>query len=328
MIEVQKQAPEQPEPERLFVLAEADGERLDRFLARELDLPRNQAQSWIDEGLIELGLGRKAKASTVLVAGQSILVRRPPPTTDSSIVAEKGALELLFIDDDLLVVDKPAGFSVHPGAGRASGTLVNFLVERFPEILGVGGPGRPGIVHRLDLGTTGALVIARNEPSYRALSRAFAERRVEKRYLAIVWGSPPASGTIDLPIGRHPTDRKRMVARSDGRPATSRYRVAGSNGPIALVEIELLTGRTHQIRVHMKALGHPLVGDEAYGEERWKSLPRQRQIVFRTFPRPALHAWRLAFGHPRSGATISVEAPIPADLKTLWSRVGPTPWPI
>jgi 23S rRNA pseudouridine1911/1915/1917 synthase len=235
---------------------------------------------------------------------------------------EAGDLEILYQDADLAVLNKPAELTVHPGAGRATGTLAHRLLLHFPEIARVGGPGRPGIVHRLDKDTTGALVVARTEKAYQALTSAFSERRVVKRYLALVYGRPKsATGSIDLPIGRHPNRRKEMTIRPEGRPARTDYELVESDRGISLLEVNLATGRTHQIRVHLKAEGHPLVGDPIYGEARWKGLDRQIRRPLQDFSRPALHAWRLQLTHPVSRNPMRFEAPIPDDLQALWKAV-------
>jgi 23S rRNA pseudouridine1911/1915/1917 synthase len=271
------------------------GARLDQEVAARYELPRNQVQAWIRDGLVLLN-GRPAKPGVSLKAGDLISCRPPAPPPEA-LQPEPGELSLLHEDGDLLVLDKPAGLTVHPGAGRAGGTLVHRLLARYPELAGVGGPGRPGIVHRLDRGTSGVLAVARNPRAYAALTGAFAARTIGKRYLAIVYGVPrPAAGAIESPIGRHRERRKEMTVRGDGRPAWTGYRTlaAAAGAGIALVELDLGTGRTHQIRVHLKSIGHPLVGDPVYGEARWKGLPRQAQGPLSRFPRPALHAWRLA----------------------------------
>jgi len=247
------------------------------------------------------------------------------------VQAEAGDLAVLYEDADLAVLDKPAGLAVHPGAGRATGTLAHHLLARYPEMAGVGGPGRPGIVHRLDQGTSGVLVVARTPAAYARLARAFADRRVAKTYLAIVYGAPqPPAGLIDAPVGRHAQRRKEMAVRTGGRPARTAYRTLASFGEaagVALLELDLLTGRTHQIRVHLKHRGHPLVGDPVYGEARWKALPRPLQAPLRDFPRPALHAWRLTFRHPVDDRALTFAAPVPADLQELWERVAGSPLP-
>ncbi|MDP9122825.1 MAG: RluA family pseudouridine synthase, partial [Acidobacteriota bacterium] len=231
-------------------------------------------------------------------------------------------------DADIVVLDKPAGLTVHPGAGRPAGTLAHLLLGRYPEMAGVGGPGRPGIVHRLDRGTSGILVAARTAAAYHPLTRAFAARQVGKRYLAVVYGElAPRAGSIEAPIGRHPERRKEMTVRRDGRPARTGYRTLAAARGISLVELDLATGRTHQIRVHLKSAGHPLVGDPVYGEARFHGLPRPVQAPLRDFPRPALHAWRLALSHPIDDRPLRFEAPVPGDLRALWEAVTETPWP-
>jgi 23S rRNA pseudouridine1911/1915/1917 synthase len=303
----------------------AAGERLDRALAGYLNEPRNQVQRWIREDRVRIG-DLPAKASAVLTEGDIVTVRLPERGVDNRIDPEPGALAVLYEDAQLVVIDKPAGLTVHPGAGRSTGTLVHRLLARYPELAGVGGPGRPGIVHRLDRETTGALVVTRTAEAYRALSAAFAERRIDKRYLAVVHGAPPAEGTIEAAIGRHPQRRKEMMVRPasqrGARPSITHYRTLGTAGGASLLEIDLLTGRTHQIRVHCKHAGYPLVGDPVYGEARWKSAPPAARARLRDFPRPALHAWSLAFEHPAEGRPVRLLAPMPADLRALWEGLG------
>jgi 23S rRNA pseudouridine1911/1915/1917 synthase len=309
------------------VAPEAAGERLDRHVAERLGLPRNQIQRWIRDGLVRLG-GKPSRPSTPVATGDLVECTRPEPR-DDRIVPEAGDLPLLYEDDQVVVIDKPPGLTVHPGAGRDTGTLAHRLLDRYPEMTGVGGPGRPGIVHRLDQGTSGVMVVARTPEAYARLSKAFAERQVEKRYLALVYGTPsPPAGVIESPIGRHPQRRQEMAIRPGGRPAHTDYRTVASGNGIALLEIGLGTGRTHQIRVHMKSLGHPLVGDPVYGEARWKALPRPAQFPLRDFPRPALHAWRLAFEHPKDGRRLTFGAPVPDDLRELWEGATGTAWPV
>jgi len=317
-----------------WVVAPASGDkeagaldRIDRYVAHHLDVPRNQVQRWLREGRV-LKNGKPASGSDAVAPGDEIACD-PPVPGDDRIEAESGELAILFEDSELLVLDKPAGLAVHPGAGRATGTLAHFLLGHDASIAGVGGPGRPGIVHRLDLGTSGALVVAKTPEAYRTLSAAFAGRAVDKRYLAIVHGVPKlATGTIDAPIGRHPVNRQEMAVVPRGRAAHTDYRTLAAAAGLALIAFHLHTGRTHQIRVHAKYLGHPLVGDPVYGEARWKTLDKSRQGVVRDFPRPALHAWRLAFAHPKTGAPLAFEAPVPTDLLTLWQAATGTEWPL
>lgn len=312
---------------RWTVGTKAAGERLDRALAAHLGLPRSRIHAWIAARRVTVGDAPARKAGAVLRVGDRISWN-PPPREDPRIEAEAGPLSVLWSDDDLLVLDKPADLVVHPGAGRRTGTLAHRLLAAYPELAGVGGPGRPGIVHRLDRGTTGCLVVARNRRTHEALARAFASRAVEKRYLAIVWGRPrQASGTIDAPIGRHPTDRKKMAIRPRGRPALTHWRTIASTSPVSLLEFDLATGRTHQIRVHAKHLGHPLVGDPVYGEARHRALPVAVRKALAEFPRPALHAWQIRFAHPRTGGRIECEATVPEDLRELWRAATRAPFP-
>ncbi|MBZ0112811.1 MAG: RluA family pseudouridine synthase [Thermoanaerobaculia bacterium] len=295
-----------------------EGERLDRFLSSHLDLPRNQIQNWIREGHVTVS-DAPTKASHRLVAHEVVAWRAPPPVPEE-LEPEEGRLDVLFEDPHLIVLDKPPGLVVHPGAGRATGTLVHRVLAHYPEVSGVGGRGRPGIVHRLDKDTSGIMVLARTAGAYRALSRAFASREVDKTYVALLYGPSVAPRwTVSDPIGRHPSDRLRMTVRSDGRPATSHFEVEEQIGNLLRTKVQIETGRTHQIRVHAKHAGTPLIGDPLYGEARWKALPRALQRPLRTFPRPALHAHRLAFRHPVDRVPLEFESPIAKDLDALWS---------
>lgn len=316
-------------PAALFAEAAAGQEptRIDRFLAEALALPRNRIQRYIEQGRVEVGGRTVPRTSTLIHAGQQVRVL-PPPRVDERIVPEEGPLEILYQDDDLIAIDKSAGIAVHPGAGRPTGTLVHFLLHRYPELVGVGGPGRPGIVHRLDLDTTGVLLVARNDFAYQALQRLFAERQLEKTYLALVHGEPKENrGRIDLPIGRHQGERQKMAIRENGRPAVTRWELVAGRKAFSLLRFGLETGRTHQIRVHAKAIGHPLIGDPVYGEARWRAAPRPLQRILASFSRPALHARRLAFLHPRSHKRLEIEAPVPQDLQDLWQNLAGKPWP-
>ncbi len=299
--------------ERSWRAPEEDaGERLDRHVARRLDVPRNRVQRWIAEGRVEIDGETAGKVSTALRGGERLRVAVPEPAGDPRIVPEPGELAVLYEDEDLVVLDKAAGLAVHPGAGRASGPLVHCLLHRYPEIVGTGGPGRPGIVHRLDLDTTGVMVVARHDRAYQRLSAAFAAREVDKTYIAIVYGTPREErGRIDEP----------MTVLPRGRPAATRWQCRRGTAGISWLVLDIETGRTHQIRVHLKALGHPLIGDPVYGEARWRGLEPRLRTALRDFPRPALHAWRLAFRHPASGEKMRFEAPLPADMVELWRRV-------
>jgi 23S rRNA pseudouridine1911/1915/1917 synthase len=313
------------EPGRLEVPPALAGVRLDRALAAHLDLPRNQIQAWIRAGAVQLDGAPARKPSELLRAGAE-LAWTPPPAADVGLVPEPGELAVLHEDAALIALDKPAGLVVHPGAGRRSGTLVHRLLARYPELAGVGGPGRPGIVHRLDRGTSGVMLVARTAASYRELVRAFAERAVDKRYLALVWGAPARpAGSIEEPIGRHRRERQRMTVSATGKPAHTGWRRIAVAGPLALLEFRLYTGRTHQIRVHARHLGHPLVGDPVYGGGRSAAGAAGRAAA--ALDRPALHAWRLRLRHPVTGAPLALEAPVPADLRALWHAASGAAWP-
>ncbi len=312
---------------RVRIPAEWAGERLDRALAAHLDIARNQVQNWTRAGRVRIDGTPVTKASSILAAG-GLLDWSPPEPGDDRVSPESGDLVILHEDEHLVAVDKPAGLVVHPGAGRPTGTLVHRLLARYPELAGVGGPGRPGIVHRLDRETSGAMLVARTAEAYARLVRMFARREVDKRYLAIVWGVPKAArGTIEAPIGRHPHDRQRMAVVRAGRPAETRWHLLEAAEGAALLELELLTGRTHQIRVHVRHLGHPLVGDPVYGEARERNLRTPAARILGAFPRPALHAHRLTLAHPVSGARLEIAAPVASDLLALWREVTGRPWP-
>jgi 23S rRNA pseudouridine1911/1915/1917 synthase len=304
----------------LLVEAARAGERLDRYLVRELPgCTRSALRRLILDRRVDVDGEPAAKPGVALAAGARVAVRLPAPPA-ARPVAQAIPLSIVYEDDDLVVVDKPAGLVVHPGHGRRDGTLVNALLARGAPLAGVGAPERPGIVHRLDRGTSGLIAVAKTDAAHHALARAFAERRVEKRYLALVWGriEPPA-GTIERAIGRSAADRLKMsVAARGARPATSHYRTVERFGGFSLLEVRPVTGRTHQIRVHLHSLHHPVVGDERYGGRPWRGLtaPRERAAIA-ALDRLALHAAELAFDHPRSGAPLRLRAPLPPELEAL-----------
>jgi 23S rRNA pseudouridine1911/1915/1917 synthase len=303
----------------LVVDRDGVGARLDRWLAERVPgLSRARLQQLIADGAIVLD-GSPTRASVRLKQGQSVEVRVPPPRP-AVPEPEDIALHVVHEDAHLLVVDKPAGLVVHPGAGRTSGTLVNALLFRVKDLSGVGGVLRPGIVHRLDRGTSGLLVVAKDDATHAALARQFASRTVEKEYLAVVLGVPsPRAGTIDSPIGRDPAHRKRMsVKPARGRTAVSSYRVEEVLDGSALLRVRIHTGRTHQIRVHLASRGHPVAGDAVYGGRRPAAARRTAsREALASLGRPALHAARLAFDHPATGRRLVFESPLPADLVTL-----------
>jgi 23S rRNA pseudouridine1911/1915/1917 synthase len=276
---------------------------LDVFLARRVDgLSRSHARRLIDEGLVTVD-GRPERPSHHLASGTRV-VATLPPAEDATPVAESIPLTIIYQDEDVIVVDKPAGLTVHPAPGHPSGTLVNALLAIAPELAEVREKVRPGIVHRLDKDTSGLLVVARSERARASLIHQLKQREVHKTYLALVQGVPePAQGTIEAPIGRHPRNRKKMAVVAGGRQAETKYRVREVLDGFALLEVEPVTGRTHQVRVHLAAIGHPVVGDSVYG--------KRSPLVGRQF----LHAWRLAFELPSSGRLVEFESPLPVDLR-------------
>ncbi|MEA2782727.1 MAG: rRNA synthase [Rhodospirillaceae bacterium] len=313
---------EQPPP--VPVNPEDAGERLDRFLARRLaGLSRSRLKQLIEAGCVSAGGATLSDPSQRVKPGQIFTVAVPDPTPATP---EGQAIDLAIVyeDEDLIVVDKPAGMVVHPAPGNPDRTLVNALIAHCGASLsGIGGERRPGIVHRLDKDTSGLIVAAKNDATHQALAADFAARRIERRYLALVWGCPsPREGEITGAIGRHPVDRKRMaVVKRGGKAALTRYRVMEVLGLSAsLVECRLATGRTHQIRVHMAATGHSLLGDPVYGREtadRRARLGPSGRAALAGFHRQALHAASLGFVHPRTKAPLSFESPLPDDLARL-----------
>jgi 23S rRNA pseudouridine1911/1915/1917 synthase len=298
------------------------GERLDRFLAAaQTDLSRSRLQGLIRSGRVSVN-GLAARASQRVRDGDRVRVEVPAPEP-ATLVAESLPLTVLYEDADLVVIDKPAGLVVHPGAGVRRGTLVHALLHRYPEIAAVGGANRPGIVHRLDKETSGLLVVARSARAHRALVEALRARDVKRTYTALVWGDPrQAHGVVETALGRHPKDRKRMaVVTRGGKPARTRWRVAERFGVASRLEVGLDTGRTHQIRVHLAHLGHPVVGDPVYGGRGKKLLSlreAERRLavdVLKCLPRQGLHASALELAHPATGARLVFDSPLPEDLE-------------
>ena len=318
----------------LPVPAPSIGERLDRFLAAaQTDLSRSRLQALIRGGHVHVN-GAPGRASQRLKAGDRVAVELPAPR-ETHLVPEAIALAIVFEDPDLLVIDKPAGLVVHPGAGVQRGTLVHALLHHCPAIAGVGGAGRPGIVHRLDKDTSGLMVVAKSARAYRALIEAMRAREVGRVYRALVWGSPRAdAGEIAGLIGRDPRDRKRMAVlrepppgapasralQGPGKTARTRWRVLRRFGPVTELEVRLDTGRTHQIRVHLAHLRLPVVGDPVYGGRPKKQLSlsgAERSLagaLLDLLPRQALHAAELELAHPVSGQKLRFVSPVPADF--------------
>ena len=315
--------PASAESSEFIVSAEDAGQRLDRFLAAQLPaLSRSRIQTLMEEGRVRVdGIARKA--SHRIESGESVTIEIPAPPP-AGVAAESISLEILYEDDDLAVINKPAGMVVHPGAGLDSGTMVGAMLHRFGGSRGlsaVGGPLRPGIVHRLDKGTSGAIVIAKNDAAHRKLVEDFRARRVQKTYVALLHGKlKENSGTVELPIARDLRRRSRMTARRRaGREARTDWRVRLRLDGFTLIVAGLHTGRTHQIRVHFSALGCPVVGDSLYG------APRRERAGSETLPpleRNFLHSARLAFTQPTTGKRIDVRAPLPPELASYLQTLG------
>ncbi len=295
------------------------GERLDRGLTQLFpEYSRSFLAKLINQGHVVIDGVPAKKASLRISAGQCVELEIPPPAP-TGVISQDLPLAVLYEDDDLVVIDKPPGLVVHPAAGHADRTLVNALVFHVKNLSGVGGELRPGIVHRLDRDTSGVMVIAKNDATHRALSAAWGTDRVRKEYLAIVYGTPKKErGMIDASIGRDPRNRKRMAVVSGGRTAITEYALVESLRYASLLRCVLHTGRTHQIRVHLKSIGHPLIGDALYSGPQWRGIPDKRiQKAIASFPRQALHAWRITIPHPRSGEAMMFESPVPADMREL-----------
>ena len=303
---------------RFTVPEDLDRTRLDRCLAElQEEWSRSRVRKLVDDARVTCNDG-PTKASTIVHTGDILVVDEPAPrplTTE----AEAIPLDIVFEDEFLLLVNKPAGLVIHPAAGNPSGTLVNALLHHCRDLSGIGGVERPGIVHRLDKDTTGLLVVAKSDRAHLGLSLAFRRRKIEKTYLAVCYGVPAKpEGVVEAPIDRHPRERQQMAVVKDGRPARTLYRVEEAHAGTSLVSCRLVTGRTHQIRVHMAHIGHALVGDPLYAGRQWRNLADpQAQSACRNFPRQALHAWRLAFTHPVTEEEVAFEAPIPADFAEL-----------
>src|SRR5437899_8844432 len=289
-----------------FVVSENDAKlRLDQFLAKRLpEYSRSRLQQLIRTGFVRLN-EQVPRPRQIVRSGDKIDLLEPPLEKIETL-PEPIPLDVLFEDGDLIVINKPAGLTVHPGAGQREHTLVNALLSYCTTLSGIGGKERPGIVHRLDKETSGCIVAAKNDIAHRELSKQFATRAVEKIYLALADGKVrKQTGVIEQKIGRHPVHRQRMsVASPRGRAAKTEYRVLCSNDQASLIECKLHSGRTHQIRVHLHHLGHPVLGDKIYAPRFAKNLPRQM-----------LHAWKLGFLHPRTGDWKNFEAPLPNDFK-------------
>jgi 23S rRNA pseudouridine1911/1915/1917 synthase len=294
------------------------GERVDRVVALLADISRSAAVAAVAAGGVSVdgtvatsGRVRLDEGALVEVDPATIPRAAPPPRSDDRVV-----FDVVHADETVIVVDKPPGLVVHPGAGHPAGTLVNGLLSRFPDLAGVGDPSRPGIVHRLDAGSSGLLVVARTDAAAASLVEQFRTRVAGRRYDAVVWGHPEAAhGIVDAPIGRDPADPLKMAVVVTGKPARTEYLVTDRYtvpAGLARLTCTLETGRTHQIRVHLASVGHPLVGDPTYGERR----------TTLGLARPFLHAAELSFDHPASGTRMTFRTPLPPDLATFLDRLG------
>ena len=286
--------------------------RLDQFLARELPkFSRSRLQQLIRKECVKLN-GATARPRDLVRAGDHVEMNKPTPEKIDNR-PEAIPLDVLYEDEDLIVINKPAGLVVHPGAGHREHTLVNALLHYCPKLSGIGGKERPGIVHRLDKETSGCLVVAKTDEAHHGLSAQFAGRTVEKIYLALVAGKlRKSAGIIEEKIGRHPVHRQRMsIASKRGRAAKTEYRTVSSSDEMSLVECKLHSGRTHQVRVHLQHLGHPILGDRVYGAQA------------KAFPRQMLHAWKLGFQHPRTGERKNFEAALPNDFEEAVKSLRP-----
>lgn len=305
-----------PQPDRLIkIQVDRSPSRLDQFLAGTIpQLSRAQIQKLIRQGRVSLAGQPVTRPSLKIRAGDWISVHLPPPPAPDP-QPEAIPLEIVYEDDDLLVINKPAGLVVHPAQGHRRGTLVNALLARYPELAAmteVGAADRPGIVHRLDRDTSGLIIVARTPAALHHLRRQFKARTIEKTYLALVFGRPESpTGLIDVPLGRHPRQRQKFTPRPDGKPARTQYRLREDFGRYSLLEVGLETGRTHQIRVHLAWLGCPVVGDTVYGRRK-NALGLKRQF---------LHAWRLGFRHPRTDQPLTFEAPLDYMLQTVLDQL-------
>ena len=295
---------------------DSHGVRLDRFLTSVLpDQSRSHIQRLIKDGSVQVA-GAGARPNQPVKTGQIVTVDIPEPI-DPTPLAEALPLPILYQDHDVIVVDKPAGMVVHPAAGHASGTLVNALLHHVDDLSGIGGEKRPGIVHRLDRGTSGLMVVAKHDSAHAELARQFQDREVEKEYIALVWGEVMAGRRIDEPIGRDPANRKKMSARARrARSAVTRIVGAEHFGRmLTLARVAIHTGRTHQIRVHLSAIGHPIVGDSLYGGVHRRVAGDLRAVTH--LERPFLHATRLVFTHPSEERPMEFVSELPADLQRV-----------
>ena len=301
--------------EQIFaVLPEQEGKRIDAFVCEQLDgITRSMVQNWIEQGHVTLASGKAVKKNYKVNAGDEVIVQVPEPQS-VEIEPENIPIDIVYEDEDIIVVNKARGMVVHPAVGNWNGTLVNALMYHCGDRLsGINGEIRPGIVHRIDKDTSGLLVVAKNDLAHQSLAEQIACHSAAREYQAIVVGAPREDqGTIDQPIGRHKVDRKKMAIVPDGRHAVTHYQVLKRFRGYSLLAFQLETGRTHQIRVHMASIGHPIIGDPLYGlkKDRFSSLDGQ-----------CLHAWRLSLDHPRTGERMVFEAPLPEYFTAILNKM-------
>ena len=306
--------------EIIIIPEDRQGERLDAFIASvRTELTRSAVQRLVEQGLIRVG-GKEVKSSYKLSTGEEVTVSIPPPEP-STATPEDMELNILYEDTDVIVVNKPAGLTVHPGAGINSGTLVNGLLGHCSDLSGIGGEIRPGIVHRIDKDTTGILVVAKNDAAHQGLSAQFSQHTVKRVYYALVFGSPKTDkGRIEGEIGRHPVDRKKMSGNTrHGRHAVTHWNVLARYSGVSLLKLKLETGRTHQIRVHLSEAKHPLLGDSVYGgDARLGNIKDVKlKALIKELGRQALHAKTLGFIHPSSGDYIEFDSDLPEDMQRI-----------
>lgn len=310
----------------LTVLQDNDGERLDSYLASHVpDMSRSTFQRLIEEGCVTVN-GSETRPSHKVKAGELVWYSIPPPKP-TKIAPEELPLDVVYEDEDLIVLNKPKGMVVHPAPGAAAGTLVNALLAHCKGLSAVGGVERPGIVHRLDKDTTGLMVVAKNDAAHHALQKQIQARTAERRYLALVWGNPRfEQAVVDAPIGRHPVDRKKMAVIESpayrSRVAATEFKVLERFGSFTLLEAKLQTGRTHQVRVHSAYAGHPVVGDPVYSGNRHlqsgqREFAAEVNRLIDGLRGQALHAYYLSFDHPRTGERLEFTAPMPEEMETL-----------
>lgn len=296
-----------------------NGLRLDRALGDLFpSYSRNFLANLVTEGHVRVDDSPAKKASQRVETGQRVTIE-VPEAAPSTLASQDLPLTVLHEDADVVVIDKPAGLVVHPAAGHADQTLVNALLFHVKDLSGVGGEIRPGIVHRLDKDTSGVMIVAKHDEAHRRLTANWNSDRVRKEYAALVYGTPSSErGTVEAPIGRDPRDRKKMAVVAGGRAAVTEYELAERLRYASLLRCRLRTGRTHQIRVHMKHLGHPIVGDPLYSGPQWRGIPDKRvQKVLSSLERQMLHAAKITFEHPSTGAVVSYEAPLPRDMTAV-----------